>query len=37
MILVWLLVWAIENTPKVVFSPSWNVWAVTLVIAIVLA
>jgi hypothetical protein len=36
MILIWLLVWVLDNTPAVIFSPAWNVWAVTLVISLVL-
>jgi hypothetical protein len=33
MIFIWLLVWAIEHTPTV--TP-WNVWFITLIIALVL-
>lgn len=33
MILIWLIVWAIENTPAV---HPWNDWFITLIISIVL-
>jgi len=36
-ILIWLLVWFIENMPRVEwFGPVWNAWGITLLISICL-
>jgi hypothetical protein len=37
MIIIWLLVWLIENMPRVEwFGPVWNSWGITLLISIIL-
>lgn len=33
MILLWLIVWVLEGTPRLV---AWNIWLVTFIIALVL-
>lgn len=37
MIFPWLIVWLIAGTPDLIFSPAWNAWAITFVIALILA
>lgn len=39
MILVWLIVWLLENTPHIQILPlgDMNVWGLTLILAVLLA
>ena len=37
MIALWLIVWLLDNTPRVEwFGPVWNTWGITLLISIIL-